>query len=555
MRWGRRLLTWKRIRRVLMLLVWGVTAVALFYAEENWRGRRAWERYRRQLEAQGERMDIKALIPKPVPDGQNFAQTPALVPLFDFEPGTQQARDTNGFARLQKDPPRFQAASGAMESDEQRRGDWTRGIGIDLAAWQQAYTTSAARAARTGESQAQAILDRPSAAREVLQELSEFDSLLNELRTASDRPYSRFNIRYEEENAAAVLLPHLGVMNRMVRILQLRASAELALDQSAAATDDLVFALRLTDAVKDEPILISCLVRMNELNLVLQALWEGIADQKFSEAQLAELQQRLSGFDFLAETRRGMEADRAALGNGVFDFVRRWPSQRASVVGVLDEFGDQVGIVPLESLALRLSPAGWIYLEQLQYNHIFQDQILPMVDVPTRRVLPDAVAAHQAALDRLFTGKWYELFWHHRMFSRVLLPALAVVPARGARAQSSVDLAVVACAIERSRLAKGHYPTTLNELVPEFIARVPRDVIDGQPLRYHLADNRYVLYSIGWNQKDDGGEYPPKATRDRRLLRGIAPGETASGDWVWRFPAKTAAMATVQAGRVVSPNR
>ena len=39
---------------------------------------------------------------------------------------------------------------------------------------------------------------------------------------------------------------------------------------------------------------------------------------------------------------------------------------------------------------------------------------------------------------------------------------------------------------------------------PKFIAKVPHDVIDGQPIRYHrTAADQFLLYSVGWNQIDD----------------------------------------------------
>ena len=81
MRW---LCSWRTLRRILAGLAMAITLIALLYAEENWRGKRAWENFKREWEAKGERFDLAAFIPKPVPDEQNFAMTPLLAPLLDY---------------------------------------------------------------------------------------------------------------------------------------------------------------------------------------------------------------------------------------------------------------------------------------------------------------------------------------------------------------------------------------------------------------------------------------------------------------------------------------
>src|SRR5204863_2959082 len=131
LKWPRRffrwLFSWRGLRRILIVVAWTATIIALFYGEENWRGRRAWNKYRHELEARGEPFDLKAFIPKTVPDEQNFAMTPLLAPLFDFEPGTQNRRDSNGWDRAMSDPPRYQAAASAIKGHEATVGDWCRG--------------------------------------------------------------------------------------------------------------------------------------------------------------------------------------------------------------------------------------------------------------------------------------------------------------------------------------------------------------------------------------------------------------------------------------------
>jgi hypothetical protein len=60
-------------------------------------------------------------------------------------------------------------------------------------------------------------------------------------------------------------------------------------------------------------------------------------------------------------------------------------------------------------------------------------------------------------------------------------------------------------ALGRYRLAEGQFPETLQALVPEYLAAVPEDPIDLQPLRYRRDEEGYVVYSIGTNGVDDGG--------------------------------------------------
>jgi hypothetical protein len=67
------------------------------------------------------------------------------------------------------------------------------------------------------------------------------------------------------------------------------------------------------------------------------------------------------------------------------------------------------------------------------------------------------------------------------------------------------SLSDLARAAEGFRLLHGSYPTSLNDLVPEFIDQVPLDPYGGAPLRAIVADGGLVLYSVGWDGEDNGG--------------------------------------------------
>jgi hypothetical protein len=74
------------------------------------------------------------------------------------------------------------------------------------------------------------------------------------------------------------------------------------------------------------------------------------------------------------------------------------------------------------------------------------------------------------------------------------------------RRDTQLDLVHLALAIERYRLDHGALPARLDDLVGDYVDRVPMDIFDGQPLRYALQEEGgYVIYSVGRNRKDEGG--------------------------------------------------
>lgn len=60
----------------------------------------------------------------------------------------------------------------------------------------------------------------------------------------------------------------------------------------------------------------------------------------------------------------------------------------------------------------------------------------------------------------------------------------------------------------------GHLPDRLRELVPGCLTSVPVDPFSGGILQYRLSGNRYVLYSVGINEVDDGGVRPNDGRAD-----------------------------------------
>jgi len=68
-------------------------------------------------------------------------------------------------------------------------------------------------------------------------------------------------------------------------------------------------------------------------------------------------------------------------------------------------------------------------------------------------------------------------------------------------------LLIVSLALHAYRADHGQYPASLKELVPAYLRAIPNDPFAVQgPLLYKRANKSYVLYSVGPDGTDNGGQ-------------------------------------------------
>jgi hypothetical protein len=74
------------------------------------------------------------------------------------------------------------------------------------------------------------------------------------------------------------------------------------------------------------------------------------------------------------------------------------------------------------------------------------------------------------------------------------------------RADASRHLAEIALAMHRYYAVHGKFPDKTDSLSPEFIALVPGDPYNDQPIQLKTTATGWILYSVGPDMKDDGGQ-------------------------------------------------
>ncbi len=71
------------------------------------------------------------------------------------------------------------------------------------------------------------------------------------------------------------------------------------------------------------------------------------------------------------------------------------------------------------------------------------------------------------------------------------------------REKISISATQLLIALKCYKIDNGDLPESLDELVPEYIDKIPIDDFDGKPLRY--SKQKKIIYSVGPDMKDDGG--------------------------------------------------
>ena len=502
---------WTNFRRFLFWAACFVTLLMLAVLEENIRGKHAWLKHRHELEAAGEKLDLADLLPPPVPDESNFALTPLFKPLYEFTPPQGREgivwRDTNGIARLN-------GISATLPVPGDRKtgmGTLEKGTFADLNQCRDFYRGN------TNYPQANA---GATPAETILTALGKFEPEIKELREAATaRPYSRFPIQYGHQPSWEILLPHLAHLKGLTILMCIRATAELEAGKAPAAFDDLSLAMRFSDSVSNEPILIDHLVRLATLGIDLQAIREGLVRHAWSDAELQKFENHLRRINLLEEYKLSMRGERA-LGVGGLDYLRR-NGMNAKQMGYTDDDGRG-------RLAggFGLMTSGFFYQNMLTISRMHDEYTLNAVNEKEHRVHPEFCDGFIKAVEKLPRTPY-------TIFARMLLPAVSKAVSKSARMQFYVDATRVGCAIERYRLANGHLPQNLQELSPKYVDSVPNDLMDGNALKYKPdGKGGYIVYSVGWNSTDDGGQLAWRKDKKGGEV------DAAKGDWVWLMAAQ-----------------
>jgi len=314
--------------------------------------------------------------------------------------------------------------------------------------------------------------------------LAKYADTMRRLHEAADKGgAARFDLDFGD--GFAMLLEHVQSLRSGARMLSLEAHVRAHRGDAHGAAESIHAMNVLGNSLEQEPVLVSLLVRIAVHGISVDVCRRLLPHVEFSDADLQRLSDDYRTTRYNEGFRRAMVGERVmgiqAIQNPAGD-----PGIGAEIPPVA---GPMLGLNRNDDLAQYLTLS----------ERMIEAAKKPM---PQSRDEVDLVDQDLRALGSTKVKKF------RYVLTLLLLPATGAALEAAARGNAMNDAAATAIAIERYRRKHGQIPDKLGQLVPDFLPQVPIDPYDGKPLRYVVRDDEYLLYCVGRDRVDDGGEGP-----------------------------------------------
>ncbi|HLH56997.1 MAG TPA: hypothetical protein VKY92_25680 [Verrucomicrobiae bacterium] len=476
-----------------------------FLVIEHLRGHIALAHYVHTLRAQGEKMNAREFL-LPIPAGENGAPE-ILVAAKELKPGQILPKTFPPRMRL---TPLGHAIVGFREDqwvEDKVTNHWDS-LAADLA-------TNAATLNRIEAAMTKPVLN------------CEFDPTLG--------PLARF--------------PHLPVPKTLTQWFGPRIALGLHEGRTRETLRDLVTEIELPRLLAPDGIVISELVREAIAAVAFRDVWEALQADGWTDDDLAQLQRAWEAQHFAEPMVRALEGERV-FAQSSYDLMRHsnqqtasllfWTSEnlpdeeKASWERVVRELPGGNAMVDFfkKELFCRVWRFAWLDQDQLHYLHYLEGLIALGRDASRQKSFQKLQPLEDRLVVRFQNHGVYDRL---RYFSEMSVGSLSRALNRAMRAETERSMVLAAIAIKRYAGRHGSVPESLDALVPEWLASVPVDYMNGEALRFRRQqDGGFALYSVGEDGTDDGGN--ATLSSDKTISRVIWNRKDA----VWPAPANAA---------------
>lgn len=290
--------------------------------------------------------------------------------------------------------------------------------------------------------------------------------------------------RYPEDSRLGVATP-MKIIQRtrtMSRLLTLSAHVHLYDGEEDLALQDVESIFAVSDSLQKSPVMISGLIRIAIHTIGCKLALELLPQTNWSDSHLKKLQTAISGGQFRKELLTSLHGERAIF---------------------LETISTTRGILFRESNALKIIEMLGILTDGLKLSWA------------------EAMMARDE-IDREVLAIRGSSFITRTKFATLpmVLPAISLNIDASMRAEARQSCTIAIIAAHRYQLQHKMLPSALADL-SEFLpddnsqkSSLLTDPFDGRPLRFRSEGTRLLIYSIGSNLVDDGGQIDAEKTTD-----------------------------------------
>jgi hypothetical protein len=342
------------------------------------------------------------------------------------------------------------------------------------------------------------------------------------VRTATDRPQCRFDIQWQPTYSA--LFPQYAKMRSLARFEAAAAAAASAQGDQGAALEWLRAGFVGARRTANDPTVIALLVTAAIDSITLRGAEYVLDHGTIPEGATRQLAQELGRADYSASIWRAYQGERV-MGLESFDLVTH-PSGGVTAFSLmgLSSPSPGYGLLWFHGSPLGRLTRPWLYKDELLYLSLM-DRMQAIAPKPWPQARP-LLKKLQADADA--APPWAAM-------TELLMPVMARTVDKAVTTATRRDLLQVALGLKLYRQRHGRYPDRLDAL-RETGWSVPNDRFSGKPLIYRRQGDRFLLYSVGQDMKDDGGRPNWVLVRNKQRKDALKQryGDT-TGDLVWMW--------------------
>ena len=340
----------------------------------------------------------------------------------------------------------------------------------------------------------------------------------------TDKPYYWQEYESKDGKLLSILFPNFAGYRKLVKALRCRAHIRAEEGFYEEAFDDMMACYRFGMHLKGDNVLVEQLIGIAIRALSVQTVRDILSEYQIDSDTLAELQEELEEIADDKSFAMSFKTERLLF----YDVLQRCFTAGPDghvipkrIVG-LSSFGSEENSYPentFDELLLLLSNVKNIRsVAYLLFLHPDRQETLESADAfydYCEELALQTPAKTQASMGER-DAEFKELCKKNFMLG-VLMPALERVIQISYRLPTDADATLAVIAVLRYKQDKGNYPGSLEELVAsDYLKEMPMDPWSDRPLVYRKTDDDFILYSVGLNFIDDGGQYE---TNDQGIIK------------------------------------